>query len=115
MEASWSVIHGLLLKGEKPKGFSSMLDRLHEKETDTVSKLTVGCNHFQENQDLLIRCIVQHLGFAGSRPVAACIIYKCLLQWRSFEAERTSVFDQIIQTIGYATEVCHVNFYTMVS
>ncbi|XXG43535.1 hypothetical protein AAC387_Pa01g3541 [Persea americana] len=58
----------------------------------------------QENQDLLIRCIVQHLGFAGSRPVAACIIYKCLLQWRSFEAERTSVFDQIIQTIGYATE-----------
>ncbi|RVW22572.1 Myosin-11 [Vitis vinifera] len=26
----------------------------------------------QENQELLIRCIAQHLGFAGSRPIAAC-------------------------------------------
>lgn len=59
----------------------------------------------QENQDLLIRCIAQHLGYAGNRPVAACIIYKCLLHWRSFEVERTSVFDRIIQTIGHAIEV----------
>ncbi|XVF06361.1 hypothetical protein REPUB_Repub06bG0041500 [Reevesia pubescens] len=58
----------------------------------------------QENQELLIRCIAQHLGFAGNRPIAACIIYKCLLQWRSFEVERTSVFDRIIQTIGSAIE-----------
>ncbi|KAG7649627.1 Dilute domain [Arabidopsis thaliana x Arabidopsis arenosa] len=58
----------------------------------------------QENQELLIRCIVQHLGFQGKRPVTACIIYKCLLQWRSFEVERTSVFDRIIQTIGQAIE-----------
>ncbi|XP_043721670.1 myosin-11-like isoform X2 [Telopea speciosissima] len=58
----------------------------------------------QENQDLLIRCIAQHLGFSGSRPIAACIIYKCLLHWRSFEVERTSVFDRIIQTIGQAIE-----------
>ncbi|KAH9699047.1 Myosin-11 [Citrus sinensis] len=48
----------------------------------------------QENQELLIR----------NRPIAACIIYKCLLQWRSFEVERTSVFDRIIQTIGNAIE-----------
>ncbi|KAK4759356.1 hypothetical protein SAY87_022487 [Trapa incisa] len=58
----------------------------------------------QENQDLLIRCIVQHLGFTKNRPIAACIIYKCLLHWRSFEVERTSVFDRIIQTIGHAIE-----------
>ncbi|XVF42254.1 hypothetical protein PTKIN_Ptkin01aG0346100 [Pterospermum kingtungense] len=58
----------------------------------------------QENQELLIRCITQHLGFSGNRPTAACIIYKCLLQWRSFEVERTTVFDRIIQTIGHAIE-----------
>ncbi|KAJ0718398.1 putative myosin ATPase [Helianthus annuus] len=57
-----------------------------------------------ENQELLLRCITQHLGFAGNRPIAACIIYKCLLQWRSFEVEKTSVFDRIIQTIGHAIE-----------
>ncbi|CAL1382870.1 unnamed protein product [Linum trigynum] len=59
----------------------------------------------QENQELLIRCTTQHLGFQGKRPIAACIIYKCLLQWRSFEVERTSVFDRIIQTIGHAIEI----------
>lgn len=58
----------------------------------------------QENQDLLIKCISQDLGFSGGRPIAACLIYKCLLHWRSFEVERTSVFDRIIQTIGSAIE-----------
>ncbi|XP_042488470.1 myosin-17-like [Macadamia integrifolia] len=59
----------------------------------------------QENQDMLIKCISQDLGFSGGRPVSACIIYKCLLHWRSFEVERTTVFDRIIQTIGSAIEV----------
>ncbi|XP_010937148.1 myosin-17 isoform X2 [Elaeis guineensis] len=58
----------------------------------------------QENQDLLIKCISQDLGFTGGRPIAACLIYKCLLHWRSFEVERTSVFDRIIQTISSAIE-----------
>ncbi|KAL8191953.1 hypothetical protein R6Q57_028684 [Mikania cordata] len=58
----------------------------------------------QEYQDLLIRCIAQPLGFSKGRPVAACIIYKCLRQWRSFEAEKTSIFDRIIQIIGQAIE-----------
>nr|GMD18643.1 myosin-9-like isoform X1 [Ipomoea batatas] len=53
---------------------------------------------------MLIRCVAQHLGFSKGRPVAACIIYKCLRQWRSFEVERTSIFDRIIQTIGQAIE-----------
>ncbi|XP_076946182.1 myosin-9-like, partial [Bidens hawaiensis] len=57
-----------------------------------------------ENQELLLRCITQHLGFAGNRPIAACIIYKCLLQWRTFEVEKTKVFDRILQTIGNAIE-----------
>lgn len=59
----------------------------------------------QENQDLLIKCISQDLGFSGGRPVAACLIYKCLLHWSSFEVERTSIFDRVIQTIGAALEV----------
>ena len=54
---------------------------------------------------MLIRCIAQPLGFSKGRPVAACIIYKCLRHWRSFEVERASIFDRIIQTIGHAIEV----------
>ncbi|KAI3953865.1 hypothetical protein MKW98_017689 [Papaver atlanticum] len=58
----------------------------------------------QENQDLLIKYISQDLVFSGGKPIAACVIYKSLLHWRSFEVERTTVFDRIIQTIGSAIE-----------
>eukprot|EP00252_Welwitschia_mirabilis_P023077 TRINITY_DN6431_c0_g2_i1.p1 TRINITY_DN6431_c0_g2~~TRINITY_DN6431_c0_g2_i1.p1 ORF type:complete len:1401 (-),score=360.91 TRINITY_DN6431_c0_g2_i1:660-4529(-) len=58
----------------------------------------------QENQDALIKCISEDLGFDGGKPVAASSIYKSLLHWRTFEAERTNVFDRIIQVIGSAIE-----------
>ncbi|GAB2226409.1 hypothetical protein Drorol1_Dr00022214 [Drosera rotundifolia] len=58
----------------------------------------------QENQDLLLRCIAQQLGFSKGRPIAACLIYKCLKQWRSFEVEHTSFLDRIVHTIGHAIE-----------
>ncbi|KAH9602782.1 hypothetical protein KSS87_023069 [Heliosperma pusillum] len=67
----------------------------------------------QENQDLLIRCIAQQLSFTKERPIAACIIYKCLRHWRSFEVERTSIFDRIIQTIGQAIEKAQDNNDTL--
>ncbi|KAF5189581.1 Myosin-17 [Thalictrum thalictroides] len=59
----------------------------------------------QEYQDLLIKCISQDLGFSVGRPVTACLIYKCLLHWRSFELERTSLFDRIIEVIDSAIKV----------
>lgn len=59
----------------------------------------------QENVDSLIKCVSQDLGFSDGKPVAAFTIYKCLLHWKSFEAERTSVFDRLIQMIGSAIEV----------
>ena len=45
------------------------------------------------------------LEISVGKPVAPCVIYKCLLLWRSFEVERTSVFDRMIQTIASAMEV----------
>ncbi|GJP38325.1 hypothetical protein CLOM_g22778 [Closterium sp. NIES-68] len=57
-----------------------------------------------QDQDALLKAIVSELGFDSSRPVVACLTYKALLHWRSFEAERTNVFDRIIQTIGGAIE-----------
>ncbi|XP_042387106.1 myosin-17-like isoform X2 [Zingiber officinale] len=58
----------------------------------------------QESQNLLLKCISEELGFSKSRPVAACLVYKCLREWRSFEVERTGIFDQIIQAIGSKLE-----------
>lgn len=59
----------------------------------------------QEKEDLLVKCISQNLGYDGGKPVAACIIYKCLFFWGSFELERTCIFDRIVQTIASAIEV----------
>lgn len=59
----------------------------------------------QDDIDDLIKCVSKDIGFSQGKPVAAFTIYKCLLQWKSFEAERTSVFDRLIQLIGSAIEV----------
>lgn len=49
--------------------------------------------------------MVQNIGFDQGRPAAAVTMYKCLLHWKLFEAERTNVFDRLIQMIGSAIEV----------
>ncbi|KAH0638160.1 hypothetical protein KY289_038075 [Solanum tuberosum] len=58
----------------------------------------------RESVDILIKCVSQDLGFSEGKPVAAFTIYKCLLNWNSFEAEKTNVFDRLIQMIGSAIE-----------
>ncbi|XP_074590119.1 myosin-6-like isoform X1 [Curcuma longa] len=57
-----------------------------------------------ESFDALVSCVKGNIGFSQGKPVAALTIYKCLLHWKSFEAERTSIFDRLIQTIGSAIE-----------
>lgn len=59
----------------------------------------------QEDIGALINCVMKDVGFSQSKPVAAFTIYKCLLHWKSFEAEKTSVFDRLVQMIGSAIEV----------
>ncbi|KAM0876446.1 hypothetical protein ACQ4PT_036142 [Festuca glaucescens] len=53
----------------------------------------------QENVDTLSMCICQDLGFSNGRPIAACLVYMCLLHWKSFQAGKTNVFERIIATM----------------
>ncbi|KAL0337242.1 UNVERIFIED_CONTAM: Myosin-17 [Sesamum calycinum] len=96
--------NGNILNGETKSAHATALVAT-PKEPESEEKPQKSLNEKQqENQDLLIKCISQDLGFSGGKPVAACIIYKSLLHWRSFEVERTSVFDRIIQTVASAIE-----------
>eukprot|EP00267_Zea_mays_P056043 XP_023156079.1 uncharacterized protein LOC100383772 isoform X5 [Zea mays] len=61
----------------------------------------------QNHQQLLLKYITQYLGFSGRKPIAASLIYYCLLHWRSFEEAKTTVFDSIIQIVNSATEAQH--------
>ncbi|KAJ1281297.1 hypothetical protein BS78_04G295700 [Paspalum vaginatum] len=54
----------------------------------------------EENHEILLKCIKENLGFKNGKPVAACIIYKCLLHWRAFESDRTAIFDHVIEAIN---------------
>ncbi|XP_042961237.1 myosin-15 isoform X1 [Carya illinoinensis] len=69
------------------------------------SKLTVERHQVQENYEFLSRCIKEDLGFKDGKPLAACIIYKCLLHWHAFESERTQIFDFIIEGINEVLKV----------
>ncbi|XP_016580015.1 myosin-17 isoform X1 [Capsicum annuum] len=98
--------NGNVINGESRPNSDMSLAVASPKELLSEEKPQKSLNEKQqENQDLLIKCISQDLGFSGGKPIAACLIYKCLLHWRSFEVERTSVFDRIIQTIASAIEV----------
>nr|GMD58867.1 myosin-17-like [Ipomoea batatas] len=80
------------------------------KEPESEEKPQKSLNEKQqENQELLIKCISQDLGFSGGKPVAAYVVYKCLLHWRSFEVGRRSDFDCIIETIASSIEVADNN------
>lgn len=68
----------------------------------------------QENHDCLIKCLAEDRRFDGKISAAACIVYKSLLHWHSFEAERTNIFDRIIQTIRSSVEVViPINMHTI--
>jgi len=75
---------------------------IHEKSPEQPS--SNGHEAEKQQQDLLIKCLSEDLGFSIGRPIAAYLIYRCLVHWRSFEEERTSVFDRIIQKITAALE-----------
>ncbi|KAJ1285100.1 hypothetical protein BS78_03G254900 [Paspalum vaginatum] len=79
----------------------------HGEKLQRIPKPKYQSSHHQQPQDdqqWLLTCISQYLGFSGSKPVAALLIYQCLLHWKSFEAMKTGVFDSILHAINSATE-----------
>ncbi|KAM3405702.1 hypothetical protein ACQJBY_008301 [Aegilops geniculata] len=53
----------------------------------------------KQNEGILIRFICQNLGFSNGGPIAACIVYRLLLHWKSFGAVHTNVFSGIITSM----------------
>ncbi|CAL0310840.1 unnamed protein product [Lupinus luteus] len=80
-------------------------EELHARKEPraSVSFLTKQ-RSFTESYDTLIKCLIEYKGFEKNRPTIACIVYKALLHWRSFEADKTLIFDKIINTIRSSIE-----------
>ncbi|KAF7096790.1 hypothetical protein CFC21_098688 [Triticum aestivum] len=58
----------------------------------------------KDNEYTLVECLGKDLGYCAGKPIAAVLIYKCFVQWRTFESQTTSSFDCIIHLIGSALE-----------
>ncbi|GJX26459.1 myosin-15 isoform X1 [Tanacetum coccineum] len=88
-------------------------DRKYETPTPTKSTIAnsdsrrskLTTERQQENYDILARCIKENMGFKDGKPVAASVIYKCLIHWHAFESERTAIFDFIIENINSVLKV----------
>lgn len=96
-------------KEEKHQEPIKVVEKQTTRETEPpvpaiLSKQKSLTDRQQENQDVLIKCLMEDKRFDKSVPVAACVVYRALLQWRSFETEKTMIFDRIIHTIRSCVE-----------
>jgi len=86
------------------RGNDAMADLEREQAELDAKKQRLMMEKQQGEQEEMLKCMTNEIGFANGRPVAACIIFRSLLHWQSFEAERTNIFDRIIQTMSRAIE-----------
>jgi myosin-5 len=58
------------------------------------------------DQARLLAVLQGQLGFHQGRPVAAVLVFRCCLQWKAFQADRTSLFDDITRKVlGHQVEL----------
>lgn len=91
-------------KPEEIKEPQSAPPAIREQANASTKLMIPYAERQHESVDALFSCVVKNIGFSNGKPVAALTIYKCLLHWKSFESEKTGIFDRLIQTIGSAIE-----------
>ncbi|XP_006587958.2 myosin-7 [Glycine max] len=91
------------MSGKLAPATTPPLENGHQASQGSVPAKTFGAED-KESVDALFKCVTKDLGFSEGKPVAAFTLYNCLLHWKSFEAEKTSIFDHLIQLIGSELE-----------
>lgn len=92
------------LKSEETKEPQTAPPAIRDHANSNSKLMIPHAERQHESVDALFNCVVKNIGFSNGKPVAALTIYKCFLHWKSFESEKTSVFDRLIQMIGSAIE-----------
>lgn len=71
--------------------------------------LGAGCHSLPAAAAAPVPFAADNLGFHHGRPVAALVIFRCCLQWKTFQADRTPLFDRIIAAMGSQVELHQEN------
>ncbi|WOK94247.1 hypothetical protein Cni_G02949 [Canna indica] len=80
-------------------------DKLEKKVEELTWRLELVEKRMRENHEALIKWLKEFKSFDNKRPATTLFVYKSLFHWHSFEAERTNIFERIIQTIRSSVEV----------
>ncbi|CAN6309346.1 unnamed protein product [Urochloa humidicola] len=99
-----NLIHKEIDNGHRLEEVKIVSEQVVVPPVKNLSKQKSLTDRQQENHDALIKSLVEDRRFDDKRSAAACIVYKSLLHWHSFEAEKTNIFDRIIQTIRSSVE-----------
>ncbi|AQK62951.1 Myosin-12 [Zea mays] len=91
-------------KGHQLEEVKTVNEQVVVPPVKNLSKQKSLTDRQQENHDALIKSMVEDRRFDDKKSAAACIVYKSLLHWHSFEAEKTNIFDRIIQIIRSSVE-----------
>jgi len=82
----------------------SEVDR-RQRELYTRQQLLLREQRSADQDRLLAAIAGEGLGFTPQgRPLAALLVFRCCLQWKAFSADRTSLFDRIINAMGASIE-----------
>jgi myosin-5 len=68
------------------------------------SSSQLSAQDHKEGIEALIDCVVHRVGIVPGKSAVALTIYKCLLNWKCFEAEKTCVFDRLSQMFDSASK-----------
>ncbi|CAN1789964.1 XI-2 [Linum perenne] len=105
MEAQSEALRRQVMSNSSQSNESGTDVSVKKLESDSYERLRKSqIQRLHENVDILVTCVEKNVGFCDGKPIAAITIYRCLVEWRSFEAEKTSVFDKLIETIGHVFE-----------
>ncbi|XRB20861.1 myosin V [Pseudoscourfieldia marina] len=85
---------------------SDINGKINELES---KKEKVAKERAERDEKALLSVLRSENSFSQGRPVAACTVFVVLLKWGSLSADRTSVFDKIIQTMGQVIDGYHEN------
>ncbi|KAF3320202.1 myosin-6-like protein [Carex littledalei] len=75
-----------------------------KQNSDGNSTSQLSAQDHKEGIEALIDCVVHRVGIVAGKSVVALTIYKCLLNWKCFEAEKTCVFDRLLQMFDSASK-----------
>ena len=78
------------------------------KRVEAEQKLKMAqTNKVHAEHETLLALVekASEVGFSGGQPVLACVTFRSLLHWKSFELERTGLFDRIMSKMSGNVEL----------